>query len=155
MKSDDEFEEKLKMGVKAENVVYSYLIKHYGFVEDLRQQKHGEFVGPSLVGTEGKVILPDFAVYTKEKGAFAIDVKAKTSLYPFEGKQCFTVDSKFEDYKRAVQIKRLDFLAIIFLFKDRMYFYKDSDCIGSKYLDNEYGSGWVYYFEFDKKRMTY
>jgi len=152
---NEKFREKLEMGIKAENVAYSYMIKHYGFVEDLRQQKHGEFAGPRLVGTEGRVILPDFLVYTKEKGAFAVDVKAKTYLYPFEGKQCFTVDNKFEEYKRAVQIKRLDYLALIFSYKDRMYFYKDTDCIGSQYLDNEYGSGMVYYFEFDKRRLTY
>ena len=155
MSSDSDFKKKLEMGILAENIAYSYLINHYGFVEDLRQQKHGEFIGPRLVGTEGKVVLPDFLVYTKHDGAFSVDVKAKTSLYPYEGKQCFTVDKKFDDYKRATQIKRLDYLSIIFYYNGRMYLYKDSDCIGSQFMSNEYGSGMVYYFEYDKKKMIY
>jgi hypothetical protein len=155
MNSDEKFKESLEMGIAAENVAYSYLISKYGFVEDLRQQKHGQFAGPALVGTEGKVILPDFVVYTKFDGAFAIDVKAKSSLYPFKGKKCFTVDRKFEDYQKAVQIKRLDYLALVFFFKGRMHFYKDTDCVGSEFVDNEYGRGMVYYFEYDKTRIRY
>lgn len=143
------------MGIEAENIAYSYLIKNFGFVEDLRQQKHGEYSGPCLRGTEGRVVLPDFAVYTKFNGAFAVDVKAKTSLYLYNGKKCFTVDQKFEDYKRSVQIKRLDYLAIVFFFRGRMYFYRDTDCIGSQYVSNDYGQGQVYYFEYDKKRIKY
>ena len=155
MVSDDKFRENLEMGIRAEDVAYSYLIRKYSLVEDMRQQKHGEFAGPRLVGTEGKVILPDFGVYTKFEGAFLVDVKAKASLYPYLGKQCFTIDNKFEDYKRAVQIKRLDYLAIIFSFKDRMYLYKDTDCIGYQFVDNEYSRGNVYYFEFDKRKGVY
>lgn len=155
MTSDEEFRESLEMGVQAENIAYSYLIRKYSYVQDLRQQKHGEFSGPCLRGTEGRLVLPDFSVYTKFDGAFAIDVKAKNSLYSFKGLNCFTVDSKFNDYRRAVQILKLDYLAFIFFYKDRMHLYRDSDCIGSQILSNSYGTGPVYYFEYDKKRIIY
>ena len=71
--NDENFNEKLDMGIDAENIAYEYLIRHNSFVEDLRQQKHGEFAGPALRGTEGKLVLPDFVVYNKNpnKGTFA------------------------------------------------------------------------------------
>ena len=124
----------------------------------MRQQKHGEFAGPRLCGTEGKVVLPDFLVYNKNpsKGTFAVDVKSKNSIYTINGKKCFTVDDKYEDYKKAAQIKRLDYLAIIFVYEDRMYMYKESDCKGMhQYTPGAYGNGRVYYFEFDKSTMVY
>lgn len=155
---DKKFEENLAMGIEGENIAYDYLINNYGLVEDKRSQKHGEGHGPRMRGTEGIVVLPDFVVYNKPgspKGKFAVDVKVKSSLYTFNGKECFTVDKKFEDYKRAVDIIGLDFLSIIFIYNGRMHFYKDSDCIGHKYIDNAYGKGNVYYFEYDKSKMRF
>ena len=157
-KNADNFLEKLQMGTSAENIVYDYLKSKNSFVEDLRQQKHGEFAGPCMCGTEGKVILPDFIVYNKicSKGTYAVDVKSKNSLYPINGMMCFTVDDKYEHYKRAVELKRLDYLAIIFFLDNRMYMYKDSDCKGMhQYAPNNYGNGRVYYFEFDKSKQVY
>lgn len=157
MSSDDKFQEKLSMGINAENIVYEYMTKWFGLVEDMRQQKHGEFSGPCLVGTEGKVILPDFAVYCKPpKESFLVDVKAKNSIYPALGKKCFTVDDKFLQYKRAVQIKRLDFLMLVFFYEGRMFFYKDSDCIGTtQFRDTTYGTGPVFCFEYDESKIRY
>ena len=159
MKSEKtQFEEKLQMGISAEDIAYSYLIQNNSLVQDLRQQKHGEFTGPQLVGTEGSVKLPDFVVYNKSerKGNFAVDVKAKTSVYPVNGKMCFTVDSKFEDYKKTVQIMKLDFLLLIFYYNGRMHFYKDSDLADvTTFLNTTYGSGPIYCFEYDETRIKF
>jgi hypothetical protein len=155
---NENFIEKLDMGIDAENIAYSYLIKHNSFVEDLRQQKHGEFAGPALRGTEGKVVLPDFLVYNKNptKGTFALDIKSKSSIYNINGKKCFTVDDKYVQYKQAAQIKRMDYLAIMFFFENRMYLYKETDCVGThQYTPNGFGNGLVYYFEFNKSKMVY
>ncbi len=149
------FEEKLAKGTAGEDIVYDYLIRNCGYVEDLRKEKLDKYGGPRLRGTEGSIVLPDFSVYTKHKGAFAVDVKVKTSLYPVNGKKCFTVDNKFEQYKRAVQIKRLDYLMIIFIYEGKMYFYKDSDCCGTTTFNNQHGNGLVYCFEFDEKKWVY
>jgi len=158
MSSEKKFEENLQMGISAEDIAYSYLIQNNSLVQDLRQQRHGEFSGPKLVGTEGSVRLPDFIVYNKSsrKGNFAVDVKAKTSIYPALGKKCFTVDDKFEDYKRSTQVMKLDFLILIFYYNGRMYFYRDSDCIGTTKFDNtSYGTGPVYCFEYDESRIRF
>jgi len=156
--TSENFKEKLDMGIDAENIVYTYLVAHNSYVEDLRQQKHGEFAGPRLHGTEGKVVLPDFAVYNKNpgKGTYLVDVKSKNSIYPINNMKCFTVDDKYEQYKKATEIKRMDYLAIIFFYEDRMYMYKDSDCKGMhQYSPSQYGNGRVYYFEFDKLKIIY
>jgi hypothetical protein len=158
LERDAKFQEKLKMGIDAENIAYNYLKANNSYVEDLRQQKHGEFAGPCLCGTEGKVVNPDFIVYNKNpnKGTYAVDVKSKNKTYPINGKICFTVDDKFEQYKKSVEIKRLDYLAILFFLDGRMYMYKDSDCAGMhQYPPSQYGNGRVYYFEFDKRKMVY
>ena len=155
---DEQFLEKLEMGIDAENTAYEYLKANNSFVEDLRQQKHNEFSGPRMCGTEGIVTLPDFVVYNKNpsKGSYAVDVKSKNSLYTINGKKCFTVDDKYLQYQRATQIKRLDYLSIIFVFEGRMYMYKDSDCAGKHYYtSNGYGNGVVFYFEFDRSKMVY
>ncbi len=151
------FEESLQMGISAEDIAYSYLIQNNSLVQDLRQQKHGEFSGPILTGTEGTVKLPDFVVYNKNprKGNFAVDVKAKSSIYPVNGKKCFTVDNKFEDYKRSVQVMKLDFLLIIFYYNGRMYFYKDEDLTCTTNFGNEYSTGSVYCFEYDDSRIKF
>lgn len=158
MSTDKKFRESLAVGKAGEDIVYNYLIKHHGLVEDNRSQVHEEGSGPRLRGTEGIIIQPDFCVYNKPgspKGRFAVDAKVKSSIYPFKDKRCFTVDHKYEDYKRIVQIKMLDYLAMIFLFKNKMYFYKDSDCYGQQFVDNEYSVGNVYYFAFDEKKIIY
>jgi len=158
LKHNESFQEQLEMGTSAENIAYDYLKSKNSFVEDLRQQKHGEFAGPCLCGTEGKVILPDFIVYNKipSKGTYAVDVKSKNSVYFINGMKCFTVDDKYAQYKRATELKRLDHLAIIFFLEGRMYMYKDSDCKGMhQYTPSSYGNGRVYYFEFDKSKIVY
>ena len=146
------------MGISAEDIAYSYLVRNNSLVQDLRQQKHGEFSGPSLVGTEGVIKLPDFIVYNKleRKGNFAVDVKAKTSVYPVNGKKCFTVDNKFEDYKRTVQIIKLDFLLLIFYYNGRMHFYKDSEfaCV-TQFKNTTYGSGPVHCFEYSESKVIF
>lgn len=157
MSSRRQFEEKLAVGEAGEDILYSYLIANNSYVEDLRSQKRDEKVGPRLVGTEGKLVLPDFAVYNKNptKGNFAVDAKVKTSVYPVNGKKCFTVDKKFEQYKLAAQVKKLDFLMIAFIFENRMYFYRDIDCCGKTTFDNQHGSGAVYLFEYDESKIRY
>jgi hypothetical protein len=158
LSTDEKFQENLAIGIAGEDSVYEYLILNNGLVEDSRSQSHGDGAGPRLIGTEGKIISPDFCVYNKPgspKGRFAVDVKVKSSLYPFKDKKCFTVDKKFEDYKRIVSLKCLDYLCIVFVYKNKMYFYKDSDVVGSKYITNEYGSGNVYYFEYDESKRKY
>lgn len=157
MSSDEEFQKKLELGEAAEDIVYEYLIRNHSSVVDLRKQKRDEGRGPRLIGTEGSFVLPDFGVYNKNpnKGSFAIDVKYKTSLYSFKGKDCFTVDKKLEQYRIAYQIMRFDYLCIVFYYEGRMYFYRDSDCIGHQYMSNQYGTGNVYYFEHDKGRIKY
>lgn len=157
MLSEAEFQEALSLGTTAEDLVYEYLINHNSYVQDLRKQVHPDNRGPRLKGTEGTLILPDFVAYNKnqQKGNFAIEVKWKKSIYPALGKKCFTVDSKFEDYKRVVQIQKLDFLMMAFVYENKMYFYKDIDCIGTTVFDNQYGFGKVYLFEFDPSKHTY
>jgi hypothetical protein len=158
LSTDEKFQESLAVGIAGEDIVYEYLIRNYGLVEDSRSQVHEEGKGPRMIGTEGYVIQPDFCVYNKpgsRKGRFAVDVKVKSSIYPFKGKRCFTVDKKYEDYKRIVQIKQLDYLMIIFLYENNLYIYKDTDCIGSQFVSNDYGHGNVYYFEYDKSKIKY
>lgn len=157
MSSDEIFHQNLKEGEAGEDIVYNWLVRNNSFVEDLRNHKRGENRGPRLIGTEGSLVLPDFVVYNKNpnKGNYAIDVKVKSSVYTVNGKKCFTVDNKYEQYKRAVQIKKLDFLAIIFIFEERLYFYRDTDCIGTTQFRNQYGSGNVYLFELDKSKVRY
>ncbi len=157
MSTDENFVEQLAIGTAGEDTVYDYLKNNNSFVEDSRYQKHERNHGPRLIGTEGYVILPDFVVYNKNpaKGNFAVDVKVKSSIYPANGKRCFTVDSKFEDYKKIVQIKQLDFLMLVFIYEGRLYFYKDSDCCGTTTYNNSYSSGKVYLFEHDVSKIKY
>jgi hypothetical protein len=157
MSSEAEFQAALVLGNAAEEIVYSYLKTHNSYVQDLRKQSHEDKKGPRLSGTEGELVLPDFAVYNKDprKGNFAIDVKYKKSIYPAKGKKCFTVDSKYEDYKRVTSILKLDFLMIAFVHQNKMYFYKDTDCFDTTTFANQYGSGNVYLFEFDSKKHIY
>lgn len=157
MATEEEFRESVAIGTAAEDIVYDYLIKNNGQVQDLRKQKHDSFTGPRLRGTEGSTVLPDFFVHNKspEKGNFALDVKFKSSVYTINGKKCFTVDNKYEDYLRVVQIYRLDHLKIVFMYEGRMHFYTNADCFDKTMFPNQYGSGWVYLFEYDKRRIQF
>lgn len=157
MSSDELFKKNLEIGEAGEDILYDYLVANNSFVGDLRSQKRGKGLGPRLKGTEGTLVLPDFEVYNKnpKKGNFAVDAKVKTSTYTINGKRCFTVDNKYEQYKRAVQVKKLDFLMIVFLFEGRMFFYKDTDCIGTTTFANQYSRGNVYLFEYDETKIRY
>ena len=157
MATEAEFQAALTLGEIAEEAVLVYLEANNSLVQDMRKQAHPDNKGPRLKGTEGEVVLPDFAVYNKNpnKGKFAVDAKYKTSLYPVKGKKCFTVDDKFEDYKRATEILGLEYLMIAFMHKNKLYFYKDSECCGTTTFDNQHGTGLVYLFEFDETKHTY
>lgn len=154
---DKVFDENLAIGTAGEDAVYPWLMSNNSLVQDMRYQKHEKSSGPRLEGTEGKVVLPDFAVWNKnpEKGNFLVDVKVKKSIYPINGKLCFTVDHKYEDYRRCVQVMKLDFLMIIFIYKDRFYVYEDSDLFCTTVYNNQYSTGNVYCFEYDKSRIRY
>lgn len=157
MSSDEEFQEQLEFGEEAENIVYDYLIRNNSSVLDLRKYNREVGGGPRLKGTEGSIVLPDFGVFNKDprKGAYTVDVKRKRSLYSYQRRTCFTVDNKFEQYKTATQIMRYDYLRLMFFYEDRMYFYRETDCIGREYKSNEYSTGFVYYFEFDDKKIVF
>ncbi len=156
MSTDTVFQKNLELGIKGEEIVYDYLKRNNSFVEDLRSQKHGEHAGPRLIGTEGAVVLPDFAVYNKneKKGNYAVDVKVKSSLYPYKGVKCFTVDEKIEDYKRAVQIKKLDMLKLIFIHNNRLYLYEADMVFGREIVNNQYGKI-IYYFKYEESNIIY
>jgi len=151
------FQEKLAVGTAGEDIVYPWLKANNGFVQDMRYQKHEKGSGPRLEGTEAVVVLHDFAVWNKSpnKGNFLVDVKVKDSIYPVKGKMCFTVDKKFEDYKRCVQIMKMDFLKIIFVYENRLYVYKDTDLTCTTVYNNQYSKGTVYCFEHNKNKIEY
>lgn len=157
MSSESEFAEKLEIGTAGEDLVYPWLVKHNSLVQDMRYQKHEKGSGPRLKGTEGSVVLPDFAVWNKnpDKGNFAVDVKVKTDIYPVNGRKCFTVDRKYEDYRRCVQVMKLDFLMMLFIYDGRFYVYKDSDLFCTTVYNNQYSNGTVYCFEYDKIKIRY
>jgi len=154
---DIDFVEKLKIGTEGEDTVYQWLKQNNSLVQDMRYQKHEKGSGPRLEGTEGKVVLPDFAVWNKSlhKGNFAVDVKVKSDVYTINWKKCFTVDKKFEDYRKCVEIMKLDFLSIIFVYEGSLYVYKDSDSCGIHIYNNKYSTGNVYLFELDKSKIRY
>ena len=157
MLSEAEFKRAIELGLIAEEIVLLYLQSNNSLVQDMRKQMHEYRKGPRLKGTEGEIILPDFAVYNKNpsKGKFAVDAKYKNSLYPVNGKQCFTVDNKLEDYRRATQILGLEFLVIAFMYKNKLYFYKDTEYCEITTFNNQHGTGSVYCFEFDESKHTY
>jgi len=155
--TEKEFQENLAIGIAGEDIVYDYLVANNSYVHDHRKETHQDNKGPRLRGTEGELVLPDFSVRNKSerKGNFAVDAKVKNSVYTVNGKVCFTVDNKYEQYKTATQILKLDYLALVFIYKNRMYFYKDEDCIGTTRFNNQYSKGLVYLFEYDEKRIRY
>lgn len=158
MSTEEEFQSSLALGLAAEEIVYGYLKSNNSYVQDMRKQTHEDNRGPRLSGTEGELVLPDFGVTNKDpkKGNFLIDAKFKNSVYTINGVKCFTVDRKYEQYKRVVQVLRYEYLVMAFVFDDRMYFYRDTECSGNhRYTPNQYGDGLVYLFPFDGKKPTY
>ena len=151
------FQEKLEMGIAGEDIVYPYLKRTNSLVQDMRYQKHEKGAGPRLEGTEGSLVLPDFAVWNKNpsKGNFLVDVKVKKDLYTVNGIKCFTVDRKYENYLRCVQVMKMDHLAIIFVHEGRLHAYKDSDLTCTTYFNNIHGTGKVYCFEYNKNKVVY
>lgn len=153
MQSDEEFKETLAKGTVAEDRVYAWLKSTYAFVQDLRYQTHDKGTGPRLEGVSGHVILPDFAIYDRFKGRHLIDVKAKTSIYPFNGKMYFTVDDyKFRDYLRCVDLLNADGLMLVFVYNDKLYFYDSSEHSGVVTFNNMYGKS-AYLFEHDETKI--
>lgn len=153
--NDETFKQNLADGIKGEDAVYEYLITTHSFVEDNRHQKYEARYGPRLRGIEGTLALPDFTVYDKFKGNFAVDVKVKTSVYTIDGFPCFTVDYKYLDYLRIVQLKKLDYLALAFVFQNKLYWYKDSEMFGTTQFNNQYSKGDVYLFAKDENKVKY
>lgn len=145
------FQESLKRGIVAEDKIFDYLVKTFDTIVDLRNQNRGKFGGPKLKGKLGTDILPDFAVYDTEK--FLIDVKDKTKLYNYKGKKYFQVDDKFLQYLRCVERMGVDYLAIIFRYNGRMYFYKAHEYTERVWFDNEFGKGYSYLFEYDMNKV--
>lgn len=154
---NNSFNENLAMGANGEDAVYPWLKSNNSLVQDMRYQMHEKGSGPRLEGTEGQIILPDFAVWNKNevKGNFAVDVKVKTSIYPVNGRKCFTVDKKYEDYRKCVQVMKLDFLMMLFIYEGRFFVYKDSDLFSITAYNNSYSSGKVYCFEYDISKIKY
>lgn len=155
--NDTKFQENLRVGTKGEDAVYPWLKANNSLVQDMRYQKHEKGSGPRLEGTEGKIVLPDFAVWNRfpEKGNFLVDVKVKKDIYPVKGKMCFTVDNKFEDYVKCTEIMGMHFLKLIFVYENRFYVYKHTDLTCTTVYNNEYSKGTVYCFEFNKSKIAY
>ncbi len=154
--ASDKFQEKLKIGTAGEDIVYPWLMATNDLVQDLRYQKYEKGSGPRLSGIQGSIVLPDFGVWNpiSNIGNFLVDVKVKKDIYPVNGKLCFTVDKKFEDYKKCCEIMKMDFLKIIFIFRGKMFEYKDSDMTFTTTYNNQYSKGLVYCFEYDKSKVV-
>jgi hypothetical protein len=153
MATQEQFEEALAKGTEAEDFVYEWLKQNYSYVQDSRYQTRDKGTGPRLEGKEKSVILPDFIIYDKFRGAHAVDVKSKTSVYTIDGGRYFTVDDyKFDNYIKCVELMRLDGLILIFKFENDLYFYTEKDRGRKHWFANVHGNG-SYLFEFDKKRI--
>ena len=149
-----DFEEKLAVGTAAEDFVYEWLKQNYGLVQDTRFQTRDKGVGPRLSGKEKSIILPDFIIYDKFNGKWAVDVKSKTSVYTIDGAKYFTVDDyKFDDYMKCVEIMELSGLLLIFKFDNDLYVYKHNEKRAYKHwFNNVHGNG-AYLFEYDRKKI--
>jgi hypothetical protein len=144
--TDEEFQENLRLGIAAEDKVYSYLRMNCSLVQDMRYQTHDKGTGPRLEGTSGTVILPDFAYYDRFKGRWLLDVKHKTKSF-------FTVDDyKFRDYKRCVELMGCVGLILVFVYEDEMYFYDSSEATGPRVFNNEFGNA-AYVFNVDRTKI--
>ena len=156
MKQDTTFEEKLAIGTEGEDIVYDLLVARNRWVMDCRSMNHGVGYGPRLKGTEGTAALPDFIVKNKKpKESYAVDAKVKSKLYDIRGKLCFSVDKKLDQYRKVAQLFELDYVAIIFVYDNKLYMYKDTEFCDTTEYNNEYGTGTVYFFEFDSKKQIY
>ena len=117
--TSENFKEKLAIGTVGEDIVLRWLEKTNQVVCDNRLEKYKKG-GPRSTGTSKSLAKPDFTVYnpyTEGGPKFAVDAKAKTKdPYMVNGRMCFTVDKKFEDYLELVRIMNLDYLAIIFIY---------------------------------------
>lgn len=155
MLSTQRFNQSLAIGLVGEEAVLPWLEKNNEIVLDNRLEKHKKG-GPRTTGTYTSLAKPDFIVYNPYTTGvkYAIDVKTKTKdPYTVNNRMCFTVDKKFEEYLKLTEIMALDFLAIIFVWKGHLYFYKDTDVVDTCEYNNEYGTGTVYLFEYDKKKV--
>ena len=151
--ASDDFHEKLAEGVRGEDAVYHYLTTTNSYVEDTRYQKYTEGQGPKLRGIEGAVTLPDFVVYDRFKGNYAVDVKVKTSVYTVHQQPCFTVDYKYLHYLKVMELKRLYFLVLAFVYQNDLYWYTNSDLHGTTQFENQYSRGDVYLFAHDPAKI--
>ena len=151
--SSNNFHEKLAEGTQGEDAVYKYLAETNSYVEDTRHQKYEAGGGPKLRGREGTVTLPDFVVYDRFKGNYAVDVKVKNAIYPVQGQMCFTVDYKYLHYLKTVELKRLDYLVLAFVYQDQLYWYTNSDLAFTTAFDNQYSRGAVYCFTHDTAKI--
>ena len=151
--TNDNFQEKLAEGTQGEDAVYQYLISTNSYVEDTRYQKYEKGSGPKMRGCEGTVTLPDFVVYDRFKGSYAVDVKVKSSVYTIGQIPCFTVDYKYLHYLKAVELKRLDYLVLAFVYQNQLYWYTDRDMSGTTQFDNQYSRGEVYLFPHDTSKI--
>ena len=151
--NDIQFHQNLADGTKGEDAVYKYLVESNSYVEDTRHQKYESGSGPKLRGIEGTVTLPDFVVYDKYKGNYAVDVKVKNSVYAVAGQMCFTVDYKYLHYLKAVELKRLDYLVLAFVYQNQLYWYTNNDLAGTTVFDNHYSRGSVYCFAYDTAKI--
>lgn len=147
-----QFEQSLQIGITAENLVHDYLTARFQYVQDCRKQRHEYMNGPSLTGTSGRLILPDFVVYDAVAGNWAIDSKFKSSVYPIQGCHCFTVDyDKLQDYMNAAAVMRLDGVQLLFVYNGGIYSYLSTDMAGTHAFNNKYGSIAALY-EYDSRR---
>lgn len=151
--NDCQFHQNLAEGIKGEDAVYNYLVGTNSYVEDTRHQKYEVGGGPKMRGREGTVTLPDFVVYDKYKGNYAVDVKVKKSIYKVQDQLCFTVDYKYQQYLQAVALKRLDYLVLAFVYQNQLYWYTNSDMSFTTVFDNQYSSGAVYCFVHDTAKI--
>ena len=151
--SSNNFHEKLAEGTQGEDAVYKYLAETNSYVEDTRHQKYEAGGGPKLRGIEGTVTLPDFVVYDRFKGNYAVDVKVKKSIYKVQDQLCFTVDYKYLHYLKTVELKRLDYLVLAFVYQDQLYWYTNSDLAFTTAFDNQYSRGAVYCFVHDTAKI--
>jgi ribA/ribD-fused uncharacterized protein len=143
----------LGKGTVAEDKVLPWLKSVYNYVVDFRYQKHDENKGPSLEGTSGRVVLPDFYVLSKFEGRILIDVKSKDSIYPINGKQYFTVDDyRLHAYKKAVELLGADKLQLVFVYRDEKYFYDGDDHSGTYTFNNGYGYA-AYIYEHNRAKI--
>lgn len=147
------FQEKLRLGIAAEDMMLVWLRATYGFVEDKRKQKYEEGEGPRIKGQSGSVTVPDFFVIDQHRGNMFVEVKWKEQPTKRNGKEYFTIDYKLEHYKRCVQLYRADKLVIVFVCNDEKYFYDGNDHLPDiVHYNNKFGK-YAYMYEVDRTKI--